>query len=52
MFRKSSSRYFQSDDVNGNLESDDENDSISDLETVSSMPDLIAHGYDAEAAFL
>ena len=43
--------YFQNDDDNENLELDDENDSIPELESVSSMPDLIDHDYEADEVF-
>ena len=33
------------------MELDDENDKIAELESISSMPDLIDHGYEAEEAF-
>ena len=43
--------YFQNNDDNKNLELDDENDCIPELESVSSMPDLIDHDYEAEEIF-
>ena len=40
--------YFQNYNDNKNLELDDENDSIPELDIVSSMPYLIDYDYEAE----
>ena len=47
-FKNLLSEYFQNGDANKNLELENDNDSISELESVSSMPELIDHDYEAE----